>query len=87
MTTITIKHFDALAYVKKAKELGANEELAEYQARQMEQAIDIAIATIKEEIALKDLATKRDLESTKNQIILWVAGLFIASGLLQHFFK
>lgn len=87
MTTVTIKHFDALAYVKKAKELGTDEALAEFQARQMEQAIDVAITTIKEEIALKDLATKRDLESTKNQIILWVGGLIMASGLIQHFFK
>lgn len=87
MATLTSKHFDALAYVKKAKELGASEELAEFQARQIEQAIDVAVTTIKDEITLKDLATKRDLESSKNQIILWVAGLFIASGLLQHFFK
>jgi hypothetical protein len=35
----------------------------------------------------KDLATKKDLEVTKNQIIIWVAGLFFASGLVQHFFK
>ncbi len=87
MATLTIKHFDALAYVKKAKELGTSEELAEFQARQIEDAIEVAILNIKEEIAIKDLATKRDLESTKNQIILWVAGLFLASGLLQHFIK
>ena len=47
----------------------------------------MATSTIKEEITLKDLATKRDLESTKNQIILWVGGLVMASGLIQHFFK
>lgn len=87
MSALTIKHFDALSYVKKAKELGTSEELAEFQARQIEDAIEVAILNIKEEIANKDLATKRDLESAKNQIILWVAGLFLASGLLQHFFK
>ncbi len=87
MTTVPSKHFDALGYVKQAKKLGAPEELAELQARQIEQAIDIAISIIKEDIALKDLATRRDLESTKNQIILWVGGLIMASGLIQHFFK
>lgn len=87
MTTLTSKHFDTLGYVQKAKKLGASEELAELQARQIEQAIDIAVSTIKDEITLKDLATKRDLESTKNQIIIWVGGLIMASGLIQHFFK
>jgi|LauGreDrversion4_2_1035121.scaffolds.fasta_scaffold229105_2 hypothetical protein len=87
MTTITTKHFDSLNYVKQAKKLGTSEELAELQARQIEQAIDIAVATIKDEIALKDLATKKDLETTKNQIIIWVGGLLFASGLIQHFFK
>lgn len=98
MSTLSVKHFDILAYVQQAKKLGTSEELAELQARQIEQAIDIAITTIKEEIMLKDLATKKDLEVTKldlqkeisqasNKIILWVAGLFLASGLLQHFFK
>lgn len=85
--SVAVKHFDALGYVKKAKELGASEALAELQARQIEQAIDIAVATVKEEISLKDLATKKDVEASKNQVIIWVAGLFVASGLIQHFFK
>lgn len=32
------------------------------------------------------LATRKDLEVVKNQIIVWVAGLLVASGLIQHFF-
>ena len=87
MTTITTKHFDSLNYVKQAKKLGTSEELAELQARQIEQAIDIAVATIKDEMKLHDLVTKKDLETTKNQIIIWVGGLLFASGLIQHFFK
>jgi hypothetical protein len=89
MTTLTSKHFDTLAYVKQARKLGTSEELAEFQAKQIEQAIDVAISQIES----KDLATKKDIkelelkiESTKNQIILWVGGLVMASGLLQHFF-
>ena len=68
MATLTIKHFDALTYVKKAKELGASEELAELQARQIEQAIDIAVATIKDDIALNELVTKNDLEKVKLEL-------------------
>ena len=56
MTTLSVKHFDALSYVKKAKELGTSEELAEFQARQIEEAIEVAITAIKEEISLKDLS-------------------------------
>ena len=63
MTTITTKHFDSLNYVKQAKKLGTSEELAELQARQIEQAIDIAVATIKDEMKLHDLATKKDISS------------------------
>lgn len=87
MSAISIQHFDALSYVKHSKELGVSEQVAEYQAREIEKAIDIAITTVKEYIQAKDLATKKDLELAKNQIIIWVAGLFIASGLVQHFFK
>ncbi|MBX9867816.1 MAG: hypothetical protein K2Y14_12965 [Burkholderiales bacterium] len=55
---ITIKHFDILEFVNKAKAAGVDPEFAEYQARQMEQVIEVAIATIES----KDLATKQDIE-------------------------
>lgn len=46
---------------------------------------------MKKELAEKDLTTKLDLKreiaEAKNQLILWVAGMFIASGFIQHFFK
>ena len=94
MTTLVSKHFDSLDFVKKSKELGASEQLAEYQARQIEQAIDIAVNQAKEDIDAKDLATKKDIKElelkiaeTKTQIIIWIGGLIIASGLIQHFFK
>jgi hypothetical protein len=101
MATMTANHFDALDYVKKSKELGVPEQVAEYQARQIEQSIDIAVGTIRLELERKDLATKKDIKELElkietvrteisqasNKIILWVAGLFVASGLIQHFFK
>ncbi len=55
-------------------------------------------AEIMQEIHVDDLATKKDLEivklelqkeiaNSRTQIIIWIGGLVIASGLLQHFFK
>ncbi len=56
------KHFDALDFVKKSKALGVNDELAEYQARQLENVIDIASFTAREEFNVHELATKTDLK-------------------------
>lgn len=102
MAAIAMRHFDILDYVDQSKALGADEKLAKYQARQIEQAIDIAVSTAKAEIDGRELATKRDLkegfkeielkiERLKSELILWVGGLMaaflVASGLIQHFFK
>ena len=86
MSAFTLKHFDTLAYVKKAKELGTSEELAEFQARQIESAIDVAI----ENIESKELSTKNDVLITKNdlkteiahlgvELIKWVFGTGVAT--------
>ena len=29
----------------------------------------------------------KEIAQSKNQVIIWVGGLIMASGLLQHFFK
>lgn len=91
---MTANHFDVLEYVKKSKELGVTEQLAEYQARQIEQSIEIAINTVRSEIEHKELATKKDIEIVRkeialatNKIIMWMGGFLLASGLIQHFFK
>ena len=84
MATVTMAHFDILDYVDKSIELGVDERIAKHQARQLEQAIEIAKSSIREEIIAKDLATKKDLESAKNQIIFWVAGIIGLSGIVQH---
>lgn len=57
------KRFDVLEFVKWAKELGVSEELAEFQARQIAKAIDIAVALAKEEIAALKSANHTTLES------------------------
>ena len=66
MSVIAMKHFDALAFVQKSKELGASEPLAEYQARQIEQAIDIAVSVSKEE--LTGVATKLDIKEIEKSL-------------------
>lgn len=94
MATAVIKHFDTLDYVEKSKELGVDENVAKYQARQIEQAIDIAVNTARTEIENKELATKHDIKKLEVQIhkakfdiVIWMAGFLVASGLIQHFFK
>ena len=62
MSSMSTRHFDALAFVKKSKELGVKEEIAEYQARQLEEVIDIASTAAKEEFNIHELATKTDLK-------------------------
>lgn len=64
----TAKHFDTLAFVKKSKELGVKEEIAEYQARQIESAIDIAVCTANDEFKTQELATKVDIKQLELKI-------------------
>lgn len=98
MTIHAIRHFDALSYVDRSKALGLDEDLAKYQARQMEELLEMATDNARTTIEARELATKKDLlevkgdlrldiQKSKLELIMWVAGMFIASGLIQHFFK
>lgn len=98
MSSLAVKYFDTLAFVKECKKLGSSEKLAEYQVREYEKALEVAVNNMKDEIKFENLATKKDLEVLKsdlqkeiihsrNQMILWVAGFFVATGLINHFFK
>jgi hypothetical protein len=62
MVTMAMKHFDILSFVKKSKELGTSEELAEYQARKIEEAIDIAVSVSRQE-------NKHDFSSTNTEVV------------------
>ena len=66
MTAITMKYFDVFNFVKKAKEFGVNEQFAEYEARQIEQAISTIAhdvkAEIKQELHSDELVTRADLK-------------------------
>lgn len=63
MAAMALKHFDVLGYVEKSRALGVDEKVATHQARQIEEAIDIAVVTAKAEIENKELATKGDMKS------------------------
>jgi hypothetical protein len=94
MTVLASHHFDVLSYVKRSKELGVPEPVAEYQARQIEQSIDIAVNTARQDIENKELANKKDIkelelkiEQTRTEIakasirtIIWVAVILGAYG-------
>ena len=91
MTTFTAKHFDVLDFVEKSKALGVDEKVATYQARAIEQAIDIAISQSND----KDVATKQDIALAiahlKNELIKWILGtgmsaLILLSGMLAKGF-
>jgi hypothetical protein len=70
MMAVTIKHFDVLSYIKKAKEYGIREEFAELNARQIEKLTD----TVQEQQikldAMEALApsTKKDLDIVKLEL-------------------
>ncbi len=70
MATLSMKHFDVLDFVKKSKELGASQEMAEFQARQIEVLADTLQEQNQEIEALKKLepVTKRDLEIVKLEL-------------------
>lgn len=88
------QYFDVHNFVKKAKELGVNEQFAEYEARQIEQAIETmseqtnkaiekATMAIKVDIKDKDLATKGDIRESelriKVELIKWILGTGVTS--------
>lgn len=91
MTTVTVKNFSIVEYIQRLRKANFSEEQAEVLAKETEQIIANVLEQAHQEVEKKDLATRKDLESTKNQIILWIVtwntGLLVASGLIQHFFK
>ncbi len=62
MSSSTTKQFDMLAFIHGLRERGVKEDLAEYQARQLAQVIDIATAMSRKEVHSQELSTKTDLK-------------------------
>ncbi|MBY0379886.1 MAG: hypothetical protein K2P99_05740 [Burkholderiales bacterium] len=67
MSAFTLNNFDVFEYVKRSKELGVPEDVAEYQARQIEHVIEIAIDKVKNEVEHKNvnLVTKGDIKEVE----------------------
>jgi hypothetical protein len=79
MSTLVMKQFDLLNFVKKSKELGVPEPLAEYQGRQIEEAIEIAVASSREAAELQQVATqyeRKEYESVLKKDFMELDGRF-----------
>lgn len=98
MTTAAIKYFDTHEFIKQSKEFGSSEALAKYQVKQFEQAIEVAVSNVKDDIKSKEISTKRDIReselrpqkeiiSSRNQMILWIVRLILANSCIEHFVK
>ena len=105
MTTMQVSYdtrFDVVEYIRKLRNVGVAQEVAEVQAQELEHVVNGVLQQSKQHtheiFENKELSTKGDLAKTKLElqkemqqikveVIMWVAGMFIASGLIQHFFK
>ena len=84
----TIKHFDILDCVNKYKSMGIREDIAQYTARQIDEAINLAVEAIRHDVDSKDHVTKKDLKITQTalqadtkaleiRLIKWMAGTVV----------
>jgi hypothetical protein len=71
-------HFDVHEYIKNARKYGVKEDLAEFQAREIQKAITEAISTLEN----KELAKKSDLIATELRLIKWTVGVGISAVIL-----
>lgn len=67
MTAITITHprFDVVEYIKKLRNAGVTQEVAEIQAQEIEHVIDSVLEQTQTMINSKDLATKGDVRESE----------------------
>jgi hypothetical protein len=75
MNAYAMKHFDLLNFVKKSKELGMPEPLAEYQGRQIEEAMERAIEVSHEAVEAREFTSKQDSKETENNLLFKMTGL------------
>ena len=82
-TTIT---FDTLAYTKRLKAAGVPEKQAEIQAEIFAEIIEERLATkydielLRRDMKELELELKKEIASSKSEIIKWVAGMLVAQA-------
>jgi hypothetical protein len=87
--------FDVVEYIKKLRNAGASQQLAEVQAQELEHVLEEAINTSKVDVQSKELATRVDIKELElklqkeiaqasNRTIVWVVSLL--SGYSVFFF-
>jgi hypothetical protein len=100
MATLTVKHGSTVEFIKQLKAAKFTEEQIEILARrdeehvqQIEQIVENTSLT-KNDLAVTELKLQKEIEIVRkeiiqasNKIIIWVAGLLVASGFIQHFIK
>jgi hypothetical protein len=74
----TTVHFDVHDYIKNARKYGVKEDLAEFQAREIQKAINEAVAALEN----KELAKKSDLIASELRLVKWVVGVGISAVIL-----
>lgn len=67
--------FDTYKYVEKLKQSGIPEEQAKAEVEALSEALS-------ETIAIRQLATKLDLEALKSELVKWMVGLLLAQTAL-----
>ncbi len=95
MAAVTVKQFDILEFVNKAKASGINSEFAEYQGRQIEllaeiiqeQKIELDVIKAKDPATEKDLEIvklelQKEIEQAKAALIKWIIGTGISGVVL-----
>ena len=70
MSTLTVNNarFDVVEYIKRLRQAGASQEIAEIQAQELEHVLGVAVTLAKEDLKSKELVTKQDLFVTKLEL-------------------
>lgn len=73
----------------KELELTTRQDIKELEltTKQEIKEIELKIEQVKADLELKIEKARGEIQKSKVETLLWIAGMFMASGLIQHFFK